>query len=97
MIKVVCINNKNKPVEIPALFWLEEQEIYTIDQVFKIEHNKQKGEFGVTLKEITLPKGGKYETFNIKRFRPATPDDFDAIEAVQDLLEELEVGETLFV
>jgi hypothetical protein len=91
--KVVCINSKNKPAAIPAKFWLEEQEIYTVDKVFRIEHKEQKNAIGYTLKELSLPAGGEYESYRADRFRPATDADFEALEAVEGLLEELEIGE----
>ncbi len=95
--KVVCINAKNKPNVIPSAFWLEEQEIYTVEKVLKIEHKDQKNQIGFILKELTLPAGLEYESFLATRFRPATDADFEALEAVEGLLEELEIGEFVTV
>ncbi len=84
---------KNKPVEIPATSWPHEQEIYTIDKLYRIENSSQLNQIGVTLKEISIPSGLSYETYRLERFRPATQDDHDALAAMEGLLEELEIGE----
>jgi hypothetical protein len=88
--KVVCINNKNKPVEIPAMFWLEKDEMYTVVSVQKMA--KQPGKFGFVLAELPLPENCPYDSFLSERFRLATEDDFEAMEAVKALLEEVEEG-----
>lgn len=89
--KVVCINAKNKPLEIPSTLWLERDELYTVTSV-QIMAN-QNGALGFKLAELPLPENGKYDSFLANRFRPATEDDLDAIEAVKKLLEEVEIGE----
>lgn len=95
--KVVCINGKNKPKNIPDKNWVFEEEIYTIDKIFKVLNASQPGMIGVTLKEVSLPKDSGYEVYQLNRFRPATDEDFEALAAMEQLLEELEIGEFLTV
>lgn len=93
--KVVCVNNKNKPEEIPSHLWLEKDEMYTVLRIQKMA--KQPGITGFVLEEITIPPGSKYDSFSSARFRPATDDDFAAIEALEQLLEEVGIGEFIEV
>lgn len=93
--KVVCINAKNKPEEIPTNLWLERDEMYTVLKVQKMA--KQNNLMSFVLEEIKLPAEHKYDSFISNRFRPATEDDMDAIAAVEKLLEEVEVGDFIYV
>jgi hypothetical protein len=88
--KAVCIDNKNRPLEISPLLWLEKDEMYTVVSIQKMA--KQPGKFGFVLAEILLPEDCPYDSFLSDRFRLATEDDFDAMEAVKKLLEEVEEG-----
>lgn len=92
-LKVVCINAKNKPVEIPSGCWLEKDEMYSVVRIQKMAN--QPGTFGVVLEELKLPANCPYDSFAHWRFRPATEDDIEAISAVEKLLEEIGVGEFL--
>lgn len=84
--KVVCINAKNKPSEVPESSWVEEHEIYTVILVSRMA--KQGMILGFKLAEVSMPEGCKYQHYMADRFRPATEDDFEAAEAVRKLLEE---------
>jgi hypothetical protein len=86
--QVVCVDAKNRPKEIPAHLWLESEELYTVKSVQKMEN--QPGVIGLVLVEIDLPLECPYDSFRSDRFRPATEDDYAAIEAVKALLEEVE-------
>lgn len=94
-LRVVCVDAKNRPSDFPAQFWIEKDEMYTVLQIQKMA--MQPGVFGVVLQEIDLPADIPYDSFISTRFRPATQDDMDAIEAVEKLLEEVEIGDLIYV
>ena len=50
--KVICINDANKPAKIPQHEWIKEGVIYTVIEVVKM--GIQAGKFGYLLKEVTL-------------------------------------------
>lgn len=92
--KVVCINNKNKPAEIPQGSWLEQDETYTV--VGAANMARQGNIIGFKLAEVEIPQGLPYEYYSSHRFRPYTDDDAKAEKAVEELLihvEELELLE----
>ena len=43
--KVVCIDDKNKPLDIPNHKWIKEKQTYTISKVVRMK--LQNNEFGV--------------------------------------------------
>ena len=66
MIKCICINDKNKPNEIPAHKWVKEGEEYTI--IFAIVVLPQR-KIGFQLEEIMLDEScHPYEYFLAERF-----------------------------
>jgi len=68
--KVLCVNDRNKPAEIPMEKWVKDREIYT---VIKVGHTLD-GKIGFILKEITLTeKEYPFELFSAHRFIPYTP------------------------
>ena len=67
MIPCICIDDSNRPKEIPADKWVKEEEEYTITHVYI--HPNQGGIQGVTLYEKPLDESCKpYETFKLSRF-----------------------------
>jgi len=67
MITVMCIDDKNRPKEIPPHKWVEAGKWYTIIHVSK--HTLQGGIKGVTLSEICLDEScAPYEAFRLDRF-----------------------------
>jgi hypothetical protein len=92
---VVCINAKNKPTEIPTNCWVEEQEIYTVVAVQKMA--LQGGLLSFVLEEVTPPADSPFDSYLADRFRPATDDDFEAIAAVKELLEEVGERELIYL
>lgn len=66
MIKAICINDKDKPSDVPN--WIEQGKLYTIKHVTK--HVTQDGVIGVVLKEINIERdtNGKYNAFKMSRF-----------------------------
>lgn len=85
MTKVICLNSKNKPNEIPTNVWnkLIEGEWYTITKVVKC--NIQGGIYGYELAEIDLKPYTPYEYFAAYRFGIPVPD--DKKEEIEELIE----------
>lgn len=70
--KVVCIDDSNKPIDIPEHKWVKKDEIYTIAKVVKL--NLQANTLGVELEEIDLTDCFPYEYFLANRFAPIHPE-----------------------
>lgn len=84
--KVICINSKNRPPEIPIENWVEEGETYTV--IHTANMSRQKMVLGYRLGEVSLPAVGDYQYYLGSRFRPLTEDDQKAEKAVKELLQE---------
>ena len=69
--KVICIDDTNRPVDIPESKWVKKDEVYTIVKVVKL--NLQKNTLGVELDEIDLKGCFPYEYFLANRFAPIQP------------------------
>ena len=66
-VRAICIDDKNKPAEIPTDKWVKQEEPYTIIHV--TVHQNQNNIQGVTLAELTLDEScAPYEAFKLKRF-----------------------------
>lgn len=84
MLRVICIDNSNKPKRISPIEWLEEGRIYTIVEIAKM--NLQNNKLGYRLKEVQLSEQSfPYEYYNAERFLP--------IEALVQVAEELKSEE----
>jgi hypothetical protein len=68
--KVICINDKNKPNDIPQSKWIEEGREYNV--LKQIRCNTQGGLLGYELEEIDLTGCEPYLYFQASRFAPAT-------------------------
>ena len=67
MIDCICIDDSNRPKEIPADKWIKKDEDYKITHVYI--HVNQGGIQGVTLYEKPLDESCKpYESFKLSRF-----------------------------
>ena len=90
--KVICINDSNKPADFPKSKWIKKEQPYTIIKVDKL--NMDKGRLGVQLEEIdtTGPDCMPYNYFAIERFRPALPTDGEELtnDELIELLQEKE-------
>ena len=77
MFKVICIDDSNRPPEVPTSCWIKENEEYTVRRVGK---NKLTGDEYFILEEIqpTPPYGG----YHVRRFRLPHP---EALEAQYEL------------
>jgi hypothetical protein len=72
MLKVICINNKNRPKKISPYEWIEEGKTYTVVEISKM--GLQAGKFGYKLKEVQLSEQSfPYEYYNADRFVPVDP------------------------
>lgn len=67
--KVICINDKNRPIIILPSEWIKEGETYTIIKIIKM--GLQDGKYGVLLKEVQLRADSfPYEYYDADRFVP---------------------------
>lgn len=65
--KVICINDKNKPKIIPNEEWVVEGKVYTVEKVIPL--GLKPGRFGYILKEVKLSEeSSPYETYATERF-----------------------------
>jgi hypothetical protein len=82
MVEVICIDDKNKPAEIPARFWIKEGEKVHITLV--TFHPKQEGGIqGCELYEKPLPLEhcAPYNFWKLSRFG-ITPENLEALIAL---------------
>ena len=87
MARATCIDDKNRPPEIPLSKWVKEGEQYNIIRVCRGE--RYGGQFVCQLMEIDLDEScAPYEFFMLKRF--AIP-----IEDLQLLIDIIENGEDI--
>jgi len=65
--KVLCINDSNRPAKIPAENWIKEGKVYTVIDVKQM--GLQKGLMGYKLAEVSIPESSfPYEYFSSSRF-----------------------------
>jgi hypothetical protein len=70
--KVVCINDANRPKQIPPEKWIKEGEVYTV--IATTMMNIQKNKIGLKLAEIELGQSCfPYEYFDAERFAIVDP------------------------
>jgi hypothetical protein len=85
MIKCICINNKNKPDEIPESKWVKKGEEYTV--IFTIMVMPQR-ELGLQLDEIDLDESCMpYEYFLATRFAFDEDDVMELLEFINQCTE----------
>tara|TARA_R110001606_G_C14975992_1_gene603780 strand:+ start:201 stop:461 length:261 start_codon:yes stop_codon:yes gene_type:complete len=84
--KVICINDQNKPAEVPSSKWIKKGNKYTIIKVEKML--MMPGTFGVELEEIDLSDCFPHTRFNSNRFKIVDPVD-NLIEKLENMLEEV--------
>jgi len=86
--KVICINDSNKPTKIPLEQWIKKGETYTITRLIHLAITP--GKMGVLLKEVQLDASCfPYEFYDADRFVPEEL--FSSEESVSEIanLEEL--------
>lgn len=65
--KVLCINDANKPDKIPDSEWIKKGETYHVTKV--IQMGLQPGKLGYKLKEVSLSQSSfPYEYYDAHRF-----------------------------
>mgnify|MGYP000008471304 FL=1 len=103
MCRLLCINDLNKPDEIPSKKWVTKGQEYTC--IWITIHPNQGNIQGVQLAEITLDETcAPYETYKLDRFG-IHKDDFEAFvqlakdcsEFTEDTLEEMLEKELVFL
>lgn len=90
MFKVTCVNDSNRPNDIPNTKWINKGDEYTVVQVDYL--NIQNRVLGFKLAEVDLTDCFPYQYFLASRFAPLSMLDEEAEEAVKSLLEEKYVG-----
>jgi hypothetical protein len=81
--KVICINNSNKPLEIPDSQWIELGQIYTVTQIIALA--LQPGKTGFLLKEVSLsPDCFPYEFYSSDRFAKVVGLEKEAVEELEE-------------
>jgi hypothetical protein len=84
--RVLCINDKKKPEQIPQAEWIEEGVIYTVTKAINLP--LQSGIAGFLLKEVSLsPDCFPYEFYSSNRFGIIL-DNVEEKEEVSELVEE---------
>ena len=69
MLKVICINDKNKPSKIPYSEWIVEGSVYTVRKVVNMA--LMGNQVGFELEELSLsPDSFPYEYYSASRFIP---------------------------
>ena len=67
--RVICINDSNKPLKVPVNQWVKKGETYTITQLIHLAITP--GKMGVLLKEVQLDSSCfPYEFYDANRFVP---------------------------
>ena len=85
MVKVICINDSNKPIEIPSSKWIKKENEYSIWWIDKIM--LLGGQLGCKIEEIWLDETcSPYEYFLLSRF--AIINTKENLEALEELLKE---------
>lgn len=65
-VRCVCIDDKNKPKEIPSSKWVKEGNIYHISHIFIMKN--QDGIQGVELAEFDISMHEPYNCYRLTRF-----------------------------
>ena len=93
--RVICLDDKNRPKDIPVNKWVVKDEFYTVLEFVKME--LQGGKLGVKLKEIDLTDCFPYEFFDANRFGVTEADlkkyEEEMLEKEKETQKELEVVE----
>lgn len=66
--KVLCVDDTNKPKKIPNDQWIKEGETYTVTRIVRLA--LQQDRFGFILKEVQLVDCFPYEYYDSNRFIP---------------------------
>lgn len=83
--KVICVNDKNRPNCIPKENWCEQAEMYTVIEISRMA--RQSNVLGFKLAEIQPPSTSKYTRYLGSRFKPASDEDVKAYEEISKMFE----------
>ena len=85
--RVICINNSNRPDKIPLSQWVKKGETYTVVRTVKMAI--QANMLGFDLEEINLEGCFPYEFYDAKRFLPEdmVKQEDVAVEVIEEELE----------
>jgi hypothetical protein len=84
--KVICIDDKNRPINILPSEWIKEGETYTITKI--VNMGLQDGKYGVLLKEVQLRADSfPYEYYDADRFVPLDIRVYEQQEKQEEVLE----------
>lgn len=86
-IRAICINDKNKPKEIPQQKWVKEQEPYHITHIYK--QVNQDSIQGVELAEFDISDCKPYNCYRMSRFAIHI-DDIDKLRELMQICTELD-------
>lgn len=97
--KVVCVDDSNRPVEIPIEEWVIKGETYTVDKV--INNLKEgRGNNPVSkcfkLKEVKI-SSPKYAGYHVRRFTPAPFGEDIAFTIEEQIEKEISLGQLEYV
>lgn len=82
--KIMCINDANKPAEIPANKWVKKNEIYTL---VGVQNLLSSNSFGFVLDEIDLDETCfPYHYFNPDRFVPIDTIHEELLQEIDEIL-----------
>ena len=87
--KVVCINDSNKPSKISKDQWVKKGQTYTVIRIVRLALQNDK--LGLILKEIKLDKSCfPYEFYDSDRFTPVE-ESLEKEELVEELVQEADL------
>jgi len=84
-VEVVCINDKNRPNEIPTSRWIKKGQTYNVIEVCKLN---MQGIYGCKLAEINNDDLFPYQFFRLDRFAVKIDK-----EEFEKMLEEIDISE----
>lgn len=88
--KVVCIDDRDRPGDVPNTKWVKKGKIYTVISIEKM--NMQNGQIGFELEEIDLSDCFPYTRFAAWRFGIPV-NEFKEVELKLEKQPELELNE----
>ena len=93
--RVICINDQDRPNDIPTSKWIKKGELYTVIEVSKMR--MQGGLLGFKLQEVDLDTCFPYQYFSATRFGIPMEDQVIVENYLEKLLKEVkeEILETV--
>ena len=84
--KVICINDQNRPNEVPTSRWIKKGNVYHIIEISKL--NAQGGILGCKIAEIDNDDLAPYQFFRLDRFAVPVLD-----KQYEDILAQIDISE----